>query len=488
MKVIFDYDSGRRKAIIQSDLLSNIREHFSVEDKSQKFRRRFTFGHKGATRTYAITPQGRFDARLINEVVRHIRETYTSVVFEYTPTLSQHLSTPSLRKDNVFALSITENQPLRDYQLECVQQSLEMTSGLIILPTSAGKTMVMATLIMSIQSQLADNFKTLVLVPDTGLVTQTYQDFLDYGVPSERLTKWTGTNTLDDKASIIIANSQILLSEKQDTSILKQIQLLVIDEVHKIKQGNKISKLVSHIPAKLRYGLTGTLPEDLMDRWFIMGQLGDIIYSKKSIEMREQKYITNVKVVVLKVTYFNPPRFEIDYNNPTAAYEQENTYLHSNQYRNDIIKNIVSQLNKNTLILVDRIVHGEILLEVLKQLTDKEVYFISGVVELVEREKIRALMETKDNIICVAISKIFSTGVNIKNLHYIFFASIGKAKIKIIQSIGRSLRLHANKKQATIFDIGDNLKYGNKHLQERLSLYAEEEIPFIIKEINQNEK
>ena len=98
-------------------------------------------------------------------------------------------------------------------------------------------------------------------------------------------------------------------------------------------------------------------------------------------------------------------------------------------------------------------------------------------------------MESNDNVVCVAISKIFSTGVNIRNLHYIVFASIGKAKIKIIQSIGRSLRLHTSKKQATIFDIGDDMRYGNSHLFERISLYDSESIPHstkIIKEPNEN--
>ncbi len=92
-------------------------------------------------------------------------------------------------------------------------------------------------------------------------------------------------------------------------------------------------------------------------------------------------------------------------------------------------------------------------------------------------------METNDDVICVANSKIFSTGINIKNLHYIIFAAIGKAKIKIIQSIGRSLRLHANKKTATIFDISDNLHYSKQHLLERLTLYKNEKINFSFKEI-----
>ena len=103
-----------------------------------------------------------------------------------------------------------------------------------------------------------------------------------------------------------------------------------------------------------------------------------------------------------------------------------------------------------------------------------------------EREEIRKLMEEQDDVVCIAISKIFSTGINIKNLHNIIFAAIGKAKIKIIQSIGRTLRKHSSKKRATIFDIWDNLKYGNNHIIERMSLYDEEKIPYTVTEIKES--
>ena len=99
---------------------------------------------------------------------------------------------------------------------------------------------------------------------------------------------------------------------------------------------------------------------------------------------------------------------------------------------------------------------------------------------------IRKLMEEQDNVACIAISKIFSTGINIKNLHNIIFAAIGKARIKIIQSIGRSLRKHASKKRATIFDIWDNLRYGNKHVVERLALYDREQIPYSVTELHES--
>ena len=100
-----------------------------------------------------------------------------------------------------------------------------------------------------------------------------------------------------------------------------------------------------------------------------------------------------------------------------------------------------------------------------------------------EREKIRKLMEEKDNIVAIAVSKIFSTGINIPNLHNIIFASAGKAKIKIMQSIGRALRLHPTKTMATIIDVADNTKYGKIHLNERLELYTKEKYNYEKKEI-----
>jgi len=136
------------------------------------------------------------------------------------------------------------------------------------------------------------------------------------------------------------------------------------------------------------------------------------------------------------------------------------------------------------LVLVDRIEHGETLTaEIKKHSKKKKVYFIRGSVEVDDREKIRRIMETNDNVVCVAITSIFSTGINIKNLHYILFANAGKAKIKIIQSIGRGLRLHENKDMLIIFDISDRLEYSNKHLSKRLSLYNKEKIKYAIEEI-----
>jgi len=479
VQVTFDYDTSRKKGIIVSDYLPNIREHFSVEDKQQVFKRRYAIGYRPQTRQYAITPQGRFEPRLVFSILEFLQKQDIQFNIEVTDKFRDVITIPVL-KEELVKLNLSP----RDYQEESVMSAIKNKSGVIVLPTSAGKTLVIALLVKSIQAQY--DCKTLILVPDIQLVAQTYSDFIEYGISEDEITKWTGSIEPNKDAKIVISNAQILLSEKQDLSLLKDIKLLVIDEVHKLKYGNKINKVVEQIPALFRYGLTGTLPDNKIDQWNIFGKIGRVIYFKQSIDLREQKYISQVHVAALKVTYKNTPQFTIpSMVNPTAGYEEEITWLQTNQFRNSIITKLVNKADKNTLIMVDRIAHGEELLRVLQANTNKEVHFVHGSVDIEEREMIRKLMEEQDNVACIAISKIFSTGINIKNLHNIIFAAIGKARIKIIQSIGRSLRKHSSKKLATIFDIWDNLRYGNKHMVERLALYDREEIPYSVTELTE---
>lgn len=479
VQVTFDYDSSRKKGIIVSDYLPNIREHFSVEDKQQVFKRRYAIGYRPQTRQYAITPQGRFEPRLVFSILEFLQKQDIQFNVELTDKFRDVITIPVL-KEELVKLNLSP----RDYQEESVLAAIKNKSGVIVLPTSAGKTLVIALLVKSIQQQY--DCKTLILVPDIQLVAQTYSDFIEYGISEDEITKWTGSIEPNKNAKIVISNAQILLSEKQDLSLLKDIKLLVIDEVHKLKYGNKINKVVEQIPALFRYGLTGTLPDDKIDQWNIFGKIGRVIYHKQSSDLREQKYISQVHVAAVKLSYKNVPNFTIpSMVNPTAGYEEEITWLQTNSFRNSIITKLVNKADKNTLIMVDRIAHGEELLKVLQANTQKEVHFVHGAIEIEEREMIRKLMEEQDNVACIAISKIFSTGINIKNLHNIIFAAIGKARIKIIQSIGRSLRKHASKKRATIFDIWDNLRYGNKHMVERLALYDREEIPYSITDISE---
>lgn len=485
----FSYDSKKDVGIIETDvseLLSEIREYFSVKNENARFMRRY--GRFVPPRTYAITPTGRFEPGMLFEIRKYlISKQYVGNVeisqdlYNVTAPASTKWHTSPYFTYSPHTLKIE----LRDYQREIVKRGLEIGRGTIILATAGGKTLTAASLLSNIFSCTQKGFKCLFIVPDRGLVEQTTQDFIDYGVPFT-VSKWTGDDKLNLNADVIVANLGILQSKNTDLTWLSSISVLFVDEVHKIRKGNEINKLFKLIKTPHRYGLTGTMPEDNLDQWNIIGKIGPIIYEKHSKDLRADNYIAGADIQILKLLHKGRIVHSNTTSNVAENYRHEIETLIKSEFRNNIISKLTSQLNNNSLVLVDFIEHGELLYKQIKRENPaKQVFFIRGEVEVAERERIRQLIEENDNVIVVAISKIFSTGINIKNLHYIIFACGGKAKIKIVQSIGRGLRLHKNKNKLIIFDIADNYKYSINHLEKRMQLYEKEHIKFAIKEIQE---
>jgi len=294
---------------------------------------------------------------------------------------------------------------------------------------------------------------------------------------------------LDEKqiaiSNVIIANLGILQSKNTDLTWLKNVDALIVDEVHKIRRGNEVNKVIKNIKTPVRFGFTGTMPENLLDQWNIIGKIGPVIYEKNSYELRLESFISGVNVQIFKIKYNEDP-FKDLVISAVNRYREEQKFLIRNEFRNKLLSKICCRLNNNALILVDFIEHGQRLYDQLKILCpNKKIYFIRGDVEIEQREHVRKLMEEHTDVVVVAISKIFSTGINIKNLHYILFACGGKAKIKIVQSIGRGLRLHKDKDKLIIMDIADDLRYSLAHMQKRISLYEKEKISYTIKEIEE---
>jgi superfamily II DNA or RNA helicase len=480
MLVEFDFDTVARKPKIVSEYLTQIRELFSVEDKALVFMRRRTGRSNMPVRKYAITNKGHFDLPFFRTLLAEIKTNFPSLQFKINSRLE-----PFITPKPLATVPVQLNLTPRDYQLESATRALNSNSGIIVLPTSAGKTLTMALIVATAIQDNKNN--VLVLVPNIQLVEQSYQDFIEYGIDPSLVSRWTGNHDYSS-TKIVIANNQILLSKMRDKSVLSQFNVLLCDEVHKISTAEKISKFIKELNANYKFGLTGSLPENEFDKWSINRIFGPVLYEKRSIELREEKFISKVRVVGLEMEYKNVPQFtRPTMSDPTAGYMEETEWLHTNSFRNSTICKIISKLDTNTLILVDRIAHGEHLLEYLTASTTKQIYFIHGSVEVEEREKAKQIMEDSSNVVFIAISNIFSTGISIKNLHNIVFASIGKARIKIIQSIGRSLRLHHTKQIATIFDIADvGLTYGFKHYEERKKLYAAENIPLTCKQLVEN--
>jgi superfamily II DNA or RNA helicase len=483
----FDYDKQKRLGIISGDLFDEIREHFSVKNEAAHFMRRR--GRFMPSRTYAITPTGRFEPCLYAEIKKYLTSQQYVGEIECSRGIFDHV-TPARHgwqqqldfKNEIFPLKL----PLRDYQEEIVKKCLFNGRGTIILATAGGKTLTSASLISKVyqlymSSYNKRSFKCLFIVPDRGLASQTYQDFIEYEVPFS-VSKWTGDDDLDLSSNVIVSNLGILQSKNSNLDWLEDIDLLIVDEVHKIRKNNKVNDILKKIKTPYRFGFTGTMPEENLDQWNIIGKIGPVIYEKNSFDLRQENYVSNASIQIIKLIHKKDP----PHTDGGNVYREEIEYLTTSVFRNELIARLAKGLKQNSLVMVDYIQHGELLFDIIQRtMPEKQCFFIRGNVEVEERDRVRQLMETSSNVVVVAISKIFSTGINIKNLHYIIFACGGKAKIKIVQSIGRGLRLHKDKTKLIIFDITDDLRYSAAHAIKRQALYEKEHIPFAVKDIEE---
>jgi superfamily II DNA or RNA helicase len=357
---------------------------------------------------------------------------------------------------------------LRDYQSDAVERCLENGMGTVVAATGAGKSLVQASLLEN-WKMLAGTFRCLLIVPGLALVNQLVNDFESYGV-SFSYSGWTGGTDLQD-TEVVIVNSENFCSQFGNFKKLLNVDLVLVDECHKTKQGNVVSKYISKIKTPHKYGFTGTLPKNKIDEWKIIGTFGPVIYEKDSKSLRDEKYLANVEVRMLKLNHKTRRK---------SGYKSERAFLEKSQQRMDLVVNIANKLKKNVLILVDRLEYGEKLREDFHKTDNhKTAWFISGEMPVETRQKIIDAMEQNNDIVCIAMSSIFSTGINIKNLHYIIFIFGGKSFIRTIQSIGRGLRLHESKHKLVLFDLYDNMEYSEQHAEERKQFYDEESIPWV---------
>ncbi len=467
------FELAKDKIRLITNELDNIREHFSVKDETARFRLRGRARFYSNPRIYCITPTGLFEPGLFFDILSYIKQEYPNVDCQIDQDILPIVK-PIYDEERAYD---NLKFPLRDYQLDSVKEALKFGRGIIKLGTGGGKTLTIASLLMSLYSN-NPKVKILILVPDLGLVNQTYNDFIEYNVLF-KFTRWTGKIKPDLTANCIIANRGILQSQFDDNDWIKYIDVLVVDECHTIKKSNKVSKMVNKIHTFNKFGLTGTLPDDKPEQWNVIGKLGKVIYDKDSYQLRLESYLTNVDIKVINIGYKDKPLVVSGSNN----FKTELDFIYTNNFRNNVIKNICLKFNNNSLILVNHLAHGDTLYDDLSKISNKKVYFVKGEVEVEERDKIKKIMETNNDVICIAMSSIFSTGVNIKNIHMIMFASGGKSFIRTIQSIGRGLRLHESKNKLIIIDLADKLKYGTRHSDKRKEIYKSEKINFTLTDI-----
>lgn len=376
----------------------------------------------------------------------------------------------------------------RDYQNEAVYQCIVSERKVIESATGSGKSLAIAIIAQHFMSM---GKKVLIIVPTTSLVHQLAGDIQDYNHGKNiGVYKITGGIEKSTHLPITISTWQSIASKKTSPEFLKQYDCVIGDECHLFaaKSLTTIMEKLDH--CRYRFGFTGSLQDSKCHRLILEGLFGSVYTAAKSAELIREGTLANLTINAIVLQYPKSQCKEII----SKTYQEEIDFIVRNEKRNLYICNLADKLKGNTLILfqyVDK--HGKVLNDLLREKTSKHIHFVFGDTEAIERERVRAVVEQSTDNIILASAGVYSTGVNIKNLNSIIFASPSKSKIRNLQSIGRGLRKSETKTEATLYDIVDDLKYGRKHnyaykhFQERLNIYTSEQFPFKIYNIQLKE-
>ena len=371
--------------------------------------------------------------------------------------------------------SICSHTP-RSYQIEGVYGALKHNRKLLISPTASGKSLMIYAIV---RYYVSKGQKILLVVPTTSLVEQMYKDFQDYGWDADSYCHriYSGREKSND-APVTITTWQSVY--KLERSFFEDYNVIIGDEAHLFKSKSLVSIMTKLHHAKYRFGFTGTLDGTQTHKWVLEGLFGPSYKITKTDELMKQGHLSKLDIQCLVLKHV-PQKFD--------KYEDEIQYLISHEQRNNFIKNLSLDLKGNTLVLFNRVEsHGAILYEKINK--DKgdsrKVFFIHGGVDTEERELVREITERENSAIIVASYGTFSTGINIKNLHNVIFASPSKSRVRNLQSIGRVLRKGKDKVKATLYDIADDCttkskrNYTLNHFIERIKIYNEENFNYEI--------
>ena len=365
---------------------------------------------------------------------------------------------------------------LRDYQVESINNFLQHPQSLQQIATGAGKTITTATL-----SHITEPYgRSLVIVPNKSLVTQTKEDYINCGLDvgvyfgdrkelgkTHTICTWQSLNILDKK-------------HKDGTAVLSLAEFLdgvstvIVDEVHQAKAEvlkNLLTRNLKNAP--IRWGLTGTIPKEKFEFESIHASLGPVIGQISAKELQDKGVLSQCHVNVVQL---------ID----TVAhsnYQEELKYLTTNQARLEYIGKLLSTVKEsgNTLILVDRISAGEALAELIPGSV-----FVKGDVKLKDRKEAYDEINEGTNHVVIATYGVAAVGINIPRIFNLVLIEPGKSFVRVIQSIGRGVRKAKDKDFVQIWDLTSTCKFAKRHLTQRKKFYKEAEYPFTIEKVDWN--
>jgi superfamily II DNA or RNA helicase len=481
-RIAFDDDSRR-----DFDIL---REYFKCENKAARFAKQFRYNMEPFT--YVISPMGKYPNGLTAELCEKCDE--IRIPYEIDDELQKNIK-PSLNIDEILDVP-NKTYQYRDYQKRLLEKLCDNGRGVIISPTRSGKSLVIAGLCHNIfQNVKKTNIQNiLILVPNIQLVYQMHDDFEEYGLKDlyniQMFTAKTmnkkNSKVIVDKFNVYVSNAQYLMLHGDE---LPYIDAIFTDEVHQIKKGSEISKLINKVKINHKFGCTGTLPKDRIDQLKISGVFGPVLDEVEIMKLQEEKILANVKVYPIKFVHSKKENFKFIPQDELegltkdqiaekrlevaqAAYKKEAIYLGMHEQANlltlRICKNLISEHpDWNGLILFDYTSQGESLY---KLFDFENKFYIDGSIDVKVRLDVVDKMNNTGGNITIAQSKTFSTGITISRINFIVLVTTQSSPTKIIQSIGRGLR-RQNKTEIIVFDISHNYEYSESHFNSRVELY-----------------
>jgi len=364
-----------------------------------------------------------------------------------------------------------EGQPiaLRDYQVEIINNFLENPQCIQEVATGAGKTIMTASLSWNVQKY----GRSIVIVPNKSLVTQTEKDYvnlgLDVGVYFGDRKDYNKTHTICTWQSL----NNLLKETKAGTAdftiqdFLEDVVCVMVDEVHMAKADalkTLLTGVMAHIP--IRWGLTGTVPKEKFESQALLVSLGPVVSKLSANELQQQGVLANCHVNIVQLID------HVEYKD----YQSELKYLLEESGRLDTMASLIEKVNAtgNTLVLVDRTECGR---QLVARLGERAV-FVSGATKAKDRQdEYDEVAEATDKII-VATYGVAAVGINIPRIFNLVLVEPGKSFVRVIQSIGRGIRKAEDKDHVQIWDLTSTCKFAKRHLTKRKQFYKEANYPF----------
>lgn len=379
-------------------------------------------------------------------------------------------------------LNLPEKYQVRDYQFDSVLKCIRSNRRTLLSPTSSGKSLMIYILMRWYQRH-----KGLIIVPTIGLVKQMAEDFKSYGYDGEIHLSIDGlSKDTDIPADLVITTWQSLNNgkNKMHKAWYNQFGVVFGDEAHGAKAASMVQIMSCLENCQYRFGTTGTLDGDPLNEATIEGLFGSKYQAVTTKELMQQGHVANLKIKCIILKYPDAAAQQVK----NMKYNEEIDFLINCEARNKFIKNLTLSLTGNKLVFFRMVDHGKTMYDLIDSSDTSNVFYIDGSVSAVTREEIRKAIEEEENATLIASLGTTSTGVSINRLHHMIAANPSKSKIKVLQSIGRMLRLHEEKQEhgAVLYDIVDDLSFKShqnftlKHFIERCKIYDAEEFDYEI--------